>query len=78
MRIDNATETRESWAPLEQALGHALCIDFMWMGSAGTVQVYKHMDTRRHLMIDAVTATFYDEDHRSLSREAAVSYVLSS
>jgi hypothetical protein len=77
MTIDNATETRESWRPLEQALGRAQCVDFMWMGSAGTVQLHKHMDTRRHLMIDALTGTFYDEENHALSKEAAINYVLS-
>ncbi len=77
MQIDNATETRESWIPLEKALGKAQCIDFMWMGSAGTVQLYKHMDTRRYLLIDADTGEFYDEEYRPLSREAAMDYVLS-
>jgi hypothetical protein len=49
----------------------------MWMGAAGTLQFYKHMDTRRYLLIDASTGIFYDEEHHSLSREAAVAYVLS-
>lgn len=40
MKIDSATETRESWIPLEKALGQAQCKDFMWMGSTGTVQQY--------------------------------------
>ena len=49
----------------------------MWMGSAGTTQLYKHMDTRRYLLIDADTGAFYDEDHRLLSREAAMDHVFS-
>lgn len=77
MRIDNTRETRESWVPLEMALSRAQCIDFMWMGSAGSVQFYKHMDTRRYLMIDALTGTFYDESNHPLSREAAINNVLS-
>ena len=77
MQIDNATETRDSWIPLEKALGQAQCKDFMWMGSTGTVQQYKHIDTRRYLLIDAVSGDFYDREHRPLSREAAMDYVLS-
>lgn len=77
MKIDNTKETRESWAALEQALGRQQCVDFVWMGSAGTVQVYRHMDTRRCLMIDAATGMFYDQEHRQLSKEAAINYVLS-
>lgn len=77
MQIDRATETRESWIPLAKALGPNQCKNFMWMGSAGTVQQYKHIDTRRYLLIDAITGIFYDEGHRPLSREAAINYVLS-
>ncbi len=77
MQIDKATETRESWIPLEKALGQAQCKDFMWMGSTGTVQQYKHIDTRRYLLIDAITGDFYDHKRRPLSREAAMDYVLS-
>lgn len=77
MQIDSATQTRESWIPLEKALGHAQCKDFMWMGSTGTVQQYKHIDTRRYLLIDAISGNFYDHEHRLLSKEAAMDYVLS-
>lgn len=77
MQIDNSTETRDSWIPLEKALSHAQCKDFMWMGSTGTVQQYKHIDTRRYLLIDAVSGDFYDQEHQPLSREAAMDYVLS-
>jgi len=77
MKIDSATETRESWIPLEKALGPAQCKDFMWMGSTGTVQQYKHIDTRRYLFIDAISGAFYDHHHRSISRESAINDVLS-
>ncbi|AXC16241.1 hypothetical protein ACPOL_7041 (plasmid) [Acidisarcina polymorpha] len=76
MNIDNATETRESWRPLENAIGPALCKDFMWMGQAGTVQLYKHIDTRRYLLIDSATGAFYDQQRYPLSREAALAYAL--
>ena len=78
MQIDSVIETRDSWVPLEKALNRAQCVDFMWMGAAGTIQLYKHMDTRRYLLIDAVTGSFYDDRHTQLSREAAISYVLSA
>lgn len=77
MKIDSATETRESWIPLEKALGQTQCKDFMWMGSTGTVQQYKHIDTRRYLLIDAISGAFYDDHHRSISRESAINDVLS-
>jgi hypothetical protein len=77
MQIDNAKETRESWIPLEKALSPAQCVDFMWMGSAGTLQIYKHTDTRRYLLIDSATGQFFDEDRHAMSKEAAINYVLS-
>jgi hypothetical protein len=77
MQIDNAKETRESWIPLEKALGPAQCVDFMWMGSAGTLQIYKHIDTRRYLLIDSATGQYFDEDRHAMSKEAAINYVLS-
>lgn len=39
MQIDNTTESRESWTPLEKALGPAQCVDFMWMGTV--VQLHR-------------------------------------
>jgi len=41
------------------------------------VQQYKHVDTRRYLLIDAISGAFYDDHHRSISRESAINDVLS-
>jgi hypothetical protein len=45
------------WVPLEQALPHADCVGFMWMGWAvrpdgGPIARYKHAVTRRYLNLD--------------------------
>ena len=77
MKIENTVETRESWTPLEAALSRQQCVDFLWVGSVGTKQLYKHMDTHRYLMIDAATGMFYDELNHPFSKEAAINYVLS-
>lgn len=47
-----------NWAPLETLLrktGRAvsLCASFMWMFRQGGVEFYKHIDTRRYLLLDA-------------------------
>lgn len=42
-----------NWAPLEQMLGPKLCERFMFMGRSGTIYLYKHIDTRRYLNLDA-------------------------
>ncbi len=49
-----------NWAPLEKAVPTALLADFMHMGEVGTVQLYKHRDTRRYHHIDSDCTRFYD------------------
>jgi len=41
------------WTPLEQMFGSELCERFMYMGRSGTIYMYKHIDTRRYLNLDA-------------------------
>ena len=41
------------WAPLERVLGPQLCECFMFMGRSGELYLYKHIDTRRYLNLDA-------------------------
>ena len=41
------------WEPLEQVLGPKLCEHFMFMGRFGELYLYKHIDTRRYLNLDA-------------------------
>jgi hypothetical protein len=40
------------WTPLEQVLGPELSERFMYMGRAGEIYLYKHIDTRRYLNLD--------------------------
>jgi hypothetical protein len=44
---------RSDWAPLERMLGTRLCELFMYMGRSGEIYLYKHIDTRRYLNLDA-------------------------
>jgi len=48
-----------NWKPLERLLSRTECASFMFMGSVGTIMLYKHRDTRRYLNIDADTGEFY-------------------
>jgi hypothetical protein len=41
------------WAPLEHMLGPKLCEHFMFMGRSGELYLYKHVETRRYLNLDA-------------------------
>jgi hypothetical protein len=50
---------KPDWRPLERALPSEFCEDFMFMGKAGDIVLYKHRITRRYLNIDAVTGKFY-------------------
>jgi hypothetical protein len=50
---------KPDWRPLESAMPPEFCEDFMFMGKAGEIILYKHRITRRYLNIDAVTGKFY-------------------
>ena len=41
------------WTPLEQMFGPELCEQFMFMGRSAEIYLYKHIDTRRYLNLDA-------------------------
>jgi hypothetical protein len=65
------------WKPLEGVFSREQCVDFMFMGTAGAIVLYKHRDTRRYLNIDSETGRFYlyvDRDYTAISREQAIGY----
>src|ERR1035441_9577257 len=47
-----------NWAPLEKLCPPGLCEQFMFMGSVNGIYLYKHVDSRRYLNIDATGATY--------------------
>ena len=47
MRLEPA-----DWEPLERRIG-SRCGEFMWMYREGGREHYKHIDTRRYLILDA-------------------------
>lgn len=50
-----------NWAPIEKLCPPGLCEQFMFMGKVDGIHLYKHVDTRRYLNIDASGATYaYD------------------
>jgi hypothetical protein len=72
-----------NWTPLERAVPIALLSEFMHMGEVGTIQQYKHRDTRRYLHIDADCTRFVDwsddngeDKFVEVSRSVALLYVL--
>ena len=50
---------KPDWRPLENAIPSDCAEDFMFMGKAGDIVLYKHRLTRRYLNIDAVTGKFF-------------------
>jgi len=48
-----------NWKPLEANLSPDECADFMYMGRAGEIELYKHRWTRRYLNIGRNSQSFY-------------------
>ena len=42
-----------NWKPLEQLVGPEVCGEFMWMWGEAGIQFYKHICTRRYLLLDS-------------------------
>jgi hypothetical protein len=71
-------ETPVNWQPLERIFSKLECENFMHMGRTGTIEQYKHRDTRRYLYIDANTGEFYlygNNTFIKVSKAAALAYV---
>ena len=50
--VSGATETEPAnWEPLEERIG-GRCAEFMWMFRQNGLECYKHIDTRRYLILD--------------------------
>ena len=69
---------KPDWQPLENAIPPEYCEDYMYMGKAGDIVLYKHRLTRRYLNIDAVTGKFYrhaDDNYVEIDRRQALDSV---
>jgi hypothetical protein len=47
------------WHPLESVITTKKCADFMYIGHAGNIVLYKHRYTRNYLNIHDTTGQFY-------------------
>ena len=68
------------WRPLEMALTPDDCVDFMYMGRAGEIELYKHRWTRRYLNIGSDGRRFYraaGDAYIEISRAEAIEHVYS-
>jgi hypothetical protein len=73
-----AEANQPNWKPLERLFSREECSAFMYIGSAGTIELYKHHDTRRYLNIDANSGEFYlygNNTYMKVSKAAALAYV---
>ena len=69
-----------NWRPLETVLTPSQCEDFMYMGRAGEIELYKHRWSRRYLNISPDGGRFYrlvGSAYIEMSREEAIEHVYS-
>jgi len=69
-----------NWTPLELAVPACELENFMYMGRAGEIELYKHHVTRRYLNIERNSQKFYrylDGKYVEITREAALEHVRS-
>ena len=67
-----------NWTPLELAVSACDLENFMYMGRAGDIELYKHQLTRRYLNIDRNSHKFYrylDGKYVEITRAAALEHV---
>jgi hypothetical protein len=66
-RVDAGTQssamelTPANWKPLEFRIG-SRCAEFMWMWRENGLEYYKHIDTRRYLILDAEGRSYVRRD----------------
>ncbi len=50
-----------NWKPLELRIG-SRCAEFMWMWRENGLEYYKHIDTRRYLILDPTGCSYVRRD----------------
>jgi hypothetical protein len=80
MQIQTPTfDAKPNWEPLERAVASVHLPEFMHMGRIGTIQLYKHRNTRRYLNIDALSGRCFEYrsgEYSPVEPECAMRYVL--
>ncbi len=67
-----------NWAPLEAVVSVAELENFMYMGNAGEIELYKQRFTRRYLNISRDAQSFYqylDGGYVEITRQAALDHM---
>jgi len=69
---------KANWRPREMLMSALECEDYMYMGRAGNVELYKHRWTRRYLNISSEGRCFYrlaDGTFTEISKDEAIRQV---
>jgi hypothetical protein len=69
-----------NWTPLESVVPASELENFMYVGRAGEIELYKHQFTRRYLNIERISHKFYrylDGKYVEITRAAALEHVRS-
>ena len=67
-----------NWTPLESVVPASELENFMYVGRAGEIELYKHQFTRRYLNIERNSHKFYryfDGKYVEITRAAALEHV---
>ncbi|HEY2467511.1 MAG TPA: hypothetical protein VGI45_06685 [Terracidiphilus sp.] len=73
------TVGESNWTPLELAVPASELHNFMYMGKAGEIELYKHQLTRRYLNIARDSQSFYryfDGHYIEITQAQALEYAL--
>jgi hypothetical protein len=62
-----------NWKPLELRIGER-CAEFMWMWRQNDLEYYKHIDTRRYLILDAEGRSYHRRDGDLVPVDFAVEF----
>jgi len=62
-----------NWKPLELRIGER-CAEFMWMWRQNGLEHYKHIDTRRYLILDAEGRSYHRRDGDLVPVDFAVEF----
>ena len=74
--VEAAAEHIRHWKPLRDALAPHEARQFEWVGEAGPIQTYRHVETGRNLHIDGRNGQFYDQERNRISPPTALDHVM--
>jgi hypothetical protein len=64
------------WTPLQEALPAHEAKQFAWKQESGTMQIYQHMQTGRHLYIDGQDGQFHDRNREQITAKEGLDYAM--